>query len=162
MTFKEIQDLINLVAKTNMAEVKLKNGDFELIVRSADFSSGKNAPVAPVAPAQVAMAPAPIQMPAVPVVVEKAATQEDSKAEHYIEVKSPMVGTFYRSSGPDKPAFVQVGDTIHVGQKICIIEAMKLFNEIESEVSGKIIKMLLDDATPVEYDQALFLIDPAG
>lgn len=162
MTYKEIQDLINLVAKTNMAEVKLKSGDFELIVRSADFSSAKHAPSAPIAQPQAAIAPAPVHTPTATPVVEKLVSQEDAKAEHYIEVKSPMVGTFYRSSGPDKPAFVQVGDTIHVGQKICIIEAMKLFNEIESEVSGKIVKMLVGDATPVEYDQALFLIDPAG
>lgn len=166
MTNKEIQDLINLVAKTNLAEVKIKNGEFELVVRSKEFSTGKAPQMAPAA--QFAPAPPMTSVPAVshepvqtPVVAVPKPT-EPAPSSAYLEVKSPMVGTFYRSSGPDKPAFVQVGDVISKGQRICIIEAMKLFNEIESELSGKIVKVMVDDATPVEYDQVLFLVDPAG
>ncbi len=165
MTYKEIQDLINLVAKTNLAEIKLKNGDFELVVRSKEFSSGKGGQVSSVAPvASLAVAPVAVPTPEpVPAKVpEKVAEAASSSNPSYLEVKSPMVGTFYRSPGPDKPSFVQIGDVISKGQRICIIEAMKLFNEIESEVSGKIVKVLVDDASPVEYDQPLFLVDPAG
>lgn len=168
MTHKEIQELINLVAKTNLSEVKLINGDFKLIIRSKEFSSGKAVQVAAPAPApqpatQVAVTPPASAEPAISQVTEKAPPPTaPSTGGNYIEIKSPMVGTFYRASGPDKPAFVQVGDNVSKGQRICIIEAMKLFNEIESEVSGKIVKVLVDDSTPVEYDQPLFLVDPAG
>lgn len=168
MTHKEIQELINLVAKTNLSEVKLINGDFKLIIRSKEFSSGKAVQVVAPAPAsqpatQVAVAPPVSTEPAISTVTEKAVQPtEPTTGGNYIEIKSPMVGTFYRASGPDKPAFVQVGDNVSKGQRICIIEAMKLFNEIESEVSGKIVKVLVDDSTPVEYDQPLFLVDPAG
>jgi acetyl-CoA carboxylase biotin carboxyl carrier protein len=167
MTHKEIQDLINLVSKTNLAEVKLKNGDFELVIRSKEFGSGKMSAAMPVVQAQIAQPPV-TNMPTVsnapePVnQTEKSKPAETAVSNNYLEIKSPMVGTFYRSSGPDKPVFVQVGDQVSKGQRICIIEAMKLFNEIESEVSGKIVKVLVDDATPVEYDQPLFLVDPAG
>lgn len=167
MTHKEIQDLINLVAKTNLSEVKLKNGDFKLIIRSKDFSAGKASNVITTAPVAVPAAPA-VSVPVVsepvpaPVTEKVAPPAEPAAASKYLEIKSPMVGTFYRAPGPEKPAFVQVGDTVSKGQRICIIEAMKLFNEIESEVSGKIVKVLVDDSTPVEYDQPLFLVDPAG
>jgi len=175
MTYKEIQDLINLVAKSNLSEVKLKDGEFSLIIRSKDFGAYKAA-----APIHMTTSQ-PMNM-AQPMVdnsthLNKESTQQKSteapKEEvskpvdavpegKYIEFKSPMVGTFYRSAGPDKPAFAQVGDQVSKGQTVCIIEAMKLFNEIESEFNGKIVKVMVDDATPVEYDQVLFLIDPKG
>ena len=174
MTYKEIQDLINLVSKSNLSEIKLKDGEFELIIRTKDFASNKNMGMMQMAPQQVAMpqtSSEPASSPNKEAQAKKEAEttkEEGSKpAEsapqgNYIEFKSPMVGTFYRSSGPDKPPFVQVGDTISKGQPVCIIEAMKLFNEIESELNGKIVKVMVDDATPIEYDQVLFLIDPKG
>lgn len=161
MNIKEIQDLIKFVAKSGVNEVEIEQKDFKIVIKSDDKKGSAEkqilvqaaAPMAQAAPvaAQIA-APAP-EAPSAPVVAE-----ENS---NYITVKSPMIGTFYRSSSPDKPPFVAVGDTIKEGDAICIIEAMKLFNEIESEVSGKIIKFLVDDASPVEYDQPLFLVDPS-
>ena len=160
MNLNEIQDLIKLVSKSGLTEVEIEKKDFKLtikaekvrvadqpiIVQSTPVAAPViSSPIAAAAP-QVTEAPAPVS------------AQDDSKL---ITVKSPMIGTFYRSSGPDKDAFVSVGSTIQKGDKVCIIEAMKLFNEIESEVSGKIVKVLVDDASPVEYDQPLFLIDPA-
>lgn len=164
MNIKEIQDLIKFVAKTGVSEVEIEQKDFKLTIKSEDKSvreekqiivqaAAPAAPVAPVAaPAPVAAAPAAAPAPAAP-----AASEEDN----YITIKSPMIGTFYRSPGPDKDSFVNVGDTIGNGDTVCIIEAMKLFNEIESEVSGKIVKVLVDDSSPVEYDQPLFLVDPS-
>ncbi len=160
MNIKEIQDLIRFVAKSGVNEVEIEQKDFKLTIKTDSIHDSSKqifvqaaapapAPVAlPVAaPAPVAAAPAP----ATPVA-------DDSKL---ITVKSPMIGTFYRSSGPDKEPFVSVGQTISTGDALCIIEAMKLFNEIESEVSGKIVKVLVDDSSPVEYDQPLFLVEPA-
>lgn len=162
MNLNEIQDLIKFVAKSGVNEVEIEQKDFKIVIKAA----GKNTPVAQVVQ-QVPMA-MPVQQMAQPVapvtaqpaqpVTPAAKAEDDSK---YITVKSPMIGTFYRSPGPDKPSFVNVGDSIKVGDKICIIEAMKLFNEIEAEVSGKIVKVLVDDAKPVEYDQPLFLVEPA-
>lgn len=162
MNLNEIQDLIKFVAKSGVNEVEIEQKDFKIVIKAA----GKNNPVAQVVQ-QVPMA-MPVQQMAQPVApaVAQPATpatpavpaEDDSK---YITVKSPMIGTFYRSPGPDKASFVNVGDSIKVGDKICIIEAMKLFNEIESEVAGKIVKVLVDDAKPVEYDQPLFLVEPA-
>lgn len=162
MNLNEIQDLIKFVAKSGVNEVEIEQKDFKIVIKAA----GKNTPVAQVVQ-QVPMA-MPVQQvaqPAAPVAAQPATpvtpaakAEDDSK---YITVKSPMIGTFYRSPGPEKPSFVNVGDTIKVGDKICIIEAMKLFNEIESEVAGKIVKVLVDDAKPVEYDQPLFLVEPA-
>lgn len=156
MKLTEIQDLIKFVSKSGVNEVELETSDIKIVIRT-----GKTA--APVmyqqAPVQLAQAPAAVSevapaSPATPVTP----VNEDAK---YITIKSPMIGTFYRSAGPDKPAFVNVGDEIGVGKPVCIIEAMKLFNEIESEVKGKIVKVLVNDATPVEYDQPLFLVDPS-
>lgn len=170
MDTKEIHELIKLINKTNLAEFKMKNGDFELTIRTDSYGKGRvetmipvSAPItAPAHPAFAAPAAAPAApAPAAPEQAPDAAPKE-AKASNLIEVKSPMVGTFYRSPSPEKGPFVQVGDHIKPGDPVCIIEAMKLFNEIESEVSGKIVKVLVDDATPVEYDQALFLVDPAG
>jgi acetyl-CoA carboxylase biotin carboxyl carrier protein len=158
MNLNEIQDLIKFVSKSGVSEVEIAQKDFKIIIKAAQKAKGADQPVyvqatAPVAaPAPVAAAPVAPAAPAAPVATE------DSKL---ITIKSPMIGTFYRSSGPDKAAFANVGDSISQGSTICIIEAMKLFNEIESEVSGRIVKVLVDDASPVEYDQPLFLVEPA-
>ena len=161
MNLNEIQDLIKFVAKSGVSEVEIEQKDFKIIIKSEQKSKGADQPIfvqaaAPAMPvAAPVAAPSPVAAtPAAPV----AAANDDSK---YITIKSPMIGTFYRSSGPDKDAFVNVGDSISQGSTICIIEAMKLFNEIESEFSGRIVKVLVDDASPVEYDQPLFLVDPA-
>lgn len=171
MTTKEIQDLIKLVDKSALAEVKLKQGDFELSIRSQKYYDGKQretvsvyqtAPQHSMAPMH---APAPAPSSAEPVNIQQDLTPsgpEPSKNAGLVEVKSPMVGTFYRSASPDKPSYVQIGDVIEAGSVVCIIEAMKLFNEIETEVRGKVVKVLVDDASPVEYDQPLFLLDPKG
>ncbi|MEM9834916.1 MAG: acetyl-CoA carboxylase biotin carboxyl carrier protein [Bacteroidota bacterium] len=175
MNFKEIQELIKLIAKTELSEFKLKDGEFQLHVRGKDYAGTKESapsiinmttPAAtpayapPAAPAAAPAAPA-AAAPAPATPAPAAAAAPESTA-NYVEVKSPMIGTFYRSSSPDKDAYVKVGDTIKVGDTVCIIEAMKLFNEIESEVAGKIVKVMVEDAQPVEYDQVLFLVDPAG
>jgi acetyl-CoA carboxylase biotin carboxyl carrier protein len=159
MNLNEIQDLIKFVSKSGVSEVEIAQKDFKIVIKAAQKSKGADQPiyVQAAAPAPVAApAPAPLAPAAAPVATAPAA--DDSKL---ITIKSPMIGTFYRSSGPDKAAFANVGDSISQGSTICIIEAMKLFNEIESEVSGRIVKVLIDDASPVEYDQPLFLVEPA-
>ncbi|GAB5417489.1 MAG: acetyl-CoA carboxylase biotin carboxyl carrier protein [Crocinitomicaceae bacterium] len=165
MNIKEIQDLIKFVAKSGVNEVEIEQKDFKITIRSEEKSSKEERQIIVQAPAAapVAAAPAPAPAPAAaPAVAAPApaapAADEDSK---YVQIKSPMIGTFYRSSGPDKDAFVSVGDSISPDSTVCIIEAMKLFNDIEAEISGKIVKVLVDDATPVEYDQPLFLVDPS-
>ncbi|MCH7402074.1 acetyl-CoA carboxylase biotin carboxyl carrier protein [Belliella kenyensis] len=156
MKAKEIQDLIDFISNSGLAEVKIETEEFKLSIKKNSEAQYVAAP-APVAVAAPAPAPAPAaSTPAAPA----APAKEDTSK--YIEIKSPMIGTFYKTPNPDSPAFVNVGDTISSGQTVCIIEAMKLFNEIESEVSGKIVKILVENATPVEYDQPLFLVDPAG
>lgn len=160
MEIKEIQNLIRFVSKSNVAEVNLKLKDFEIkIVNNKEQSSvyipTAMAPQQPVAAAPAPQAPAPAPAAAPPA---KEATEEESK---YLTVKAPMIGTFYRSSAPDKDPFVKVGDKVGEGSVLCIIEAMKLFNEIESDVSGTIVKILVNDGDPIEYDQPLFLIDPS-
>lgn len=152
MNLNEIQDLIKFVAKSGVSEVEIEQKDFKIVIKAENKSKSVEQPVyiqAPQAVQQIAPAAAPI---------ETAPVNEES---NYLTIKSPMIGTFYRSAGPDKDAFVAVGQSIGKGDTICIIEAMKLFNEIESEISGKIVKVLVDDASPVEYDQPLFLVDPA-
>lgn len=161
MNLNEIQDLIKFVAKSGVSEVEIEQKDFKIIIKSEN-KKGNDQPIivqatAPAALPVAAPAPAPVAA-AAPAPAVPAASNDDSK---YITIKSPMIGTFYRSSGPDKEPFVSVGQSIGKGDTICIIEAMKLFNEIESELSGKIVKVLVDDASPVEYDQPLFLVDPA-
>ncbi|NQX85912.1 MAG: acetyl-CoA carboxylase biotin carboxyl carrier protein [Flavobacteriaceae bacterium] len=160
MDLKEIQNLIKFVAKSGASEVKLEMDDIKITIKTGSDSETtivQQVPVAAQAP-QVAMpaAPALVEAPAPAAAPEPAV--EDSK---YITVKSPIIGTFYRKPSPDKPLFVEVGQSIAEGDVLCIIEAMKLFNEIESEVSGKIVKILVDDSTPVEFDQPLFLVDPS-
>lgn len=163
MNLNEIQDLIKFVAKSGVTEVEIERKDFKITIK-AESKSNQQIVVQAAAPAALAPAPvAPVAAPA-PVAAAPAATTPTAPAAEeskYITIKSPMIGTFYRSSSPDKDPFVNVGDSISKGSTICIIEAMKLFNEIESEVSGKIVKVLVDDASPVEYDQPLFLVDPA-
>jgi acetyl-CoA carboxylase biotin carboxyl carrier protein len=163
MKLTEIQDLIKFVAKSGVSEVELQDKDFKIIIKTGN-QKGK-APEAFTAPMPM-MQQMPMQLvqqQAAPLeqragdAPKPASGKDESK---YITIKSPMIGTFYRQSGPDKPVFINVGDEIKPGKVICIIEAMKLFNEIESDISGRIVKMLVDDATPVEYDQPLFLVEP--
>ena len=156
MNLTQIQDLIKFVAKSGVSEVEIEQKDFKI---KAPRKEREVQIVTQAAPAPVALAPAPAPASGSPVEAAPApAPVADTK---YITVKAPMIGTFYRAAGPGKPIFVNVGDEIKPGKTICIIEAMKLFNEIESEVSGKIVKVLVDDAKPVEYDQPLFLVDPS-
>jgi len=160
MNLQEIQDLIKFVSKSGVSEVEIERKDFKIIIKSEQKGKEQiivQAAIPAAAPAAISAAPVAAAPAAAPA-VEAAPVSDDAK---YITVKSPMIGTFYRSAGPDKDAFVNVGQTIGKGDTLCIIEAMKLFNEIESEVSGKIVKVLVDDASPVEYDQPLFLVDPA-
>lgn len=167
MEFKQIQDLIRMISKSDVGEIRIKDGDFEIQIRSKEYvaavkskggvvsSQGMpySAPIQPVSISQT-----PLEAPA----ENKVAATKDVDESKLITIKSPMIGTFYRSPAPDKDVYVKVGDIIQPGDVLCIIEAMKLFNEIESEVTGKIVKMLAEDSSPVEYDQPLFLIDPTG
>ncbi|MFT4535434.1 MAG: acetyl-CoA carboxylase biotin carboxyl carrier protein [Saprospiraceae bacterium] len=162
MNYKEITDLIKLVNKTDLAEVKLKDNDFEISIRTSNFQ-GKSTQV--VQSSSAPMMQMPAAAPAAPTATPPGnATKSEPAAEStegLLEVKSPIVGTFYRSASPDKPVYAKVGDSIEKGDTVCIVEAMKLFNEIESEVSGTIVKVMVEDAAPVEYDQVLFLVDPS-
>ncbi len=165
MNNKELHELIKLIDKSDLAEFQLKRENFSVTIRSKDFFKGKGQQVVSMmsgasAPAQQA---APVQAaPAANNATSETKSEEVTEtSSKYTEFKSPMVGTFYRKPSPDKEVFAKVGDTIKKGDVVCIIEAMKLFNEIESEISGTIVKILIDDQTPVEYDQPLFLIDPA-
>jgi acetyl-CoA carboxylase biotin carboxyl carrier protein len=160
MDLKEIQNLIKFVSNSGVAEVKLETGDIKITIRTTlegnapDITYVQQAPMqqaiaAPAVPAPVAAAPATPVAPA---------ADDNSK---YVTIKSPMIGTFYRKPSPDKPVFVEVGSSIGKGDVLCVVEAMKLFNEIEAEISGKIVKILVDDMSPVEFDQPLFLVDPS-
>jgi acetyl-CoA carboxylase biotin carboxyl carrier protein len=155
MDLKEIQALIKFVSTAGVDEVEINQKDFKLLIKKnpAQFTTAQYTPVAvqtaPMAVAASAAAPA------------VAAPVAEAKADNLITIKSPMVGTFYRTPNPESPVFVNVGDDVKPGKVVCIIEAMKLFNKIESEISGKIVKILVDNATPVEYDQPLFLVEPA-
>lgn len=169
MNYKEITDLIKLVNRTDLSEFKLKNKDVEISIRTSNFQ-GKNTQVvqagaAPMiqmpTPPPAAPAAAPAEAPAKAAASAAPAKKEAEKQENLLEIKSPIVGTFYRSGAPDKPPYVKPGDTVAKGDCVCIVEAMKLFNEIESEVSGTIVKVMVEDAAPVEYDQVLFLVDPS-
>jgi acetyl-CoA carboxylase biotin carboxyl carrier protein len=158
MDIKEIQELIKFVAKSGVSEVSIDRKDFKITIKAqSNMQTIVNATV----PAATAVQALPMTTSAAPApsAASTAATPV-AEASNLITIKSPMIGTFYRSSSPDKPSFVNVGDEVKAGQVVCIIEAMKLFNEIESEISGKIVKVLVDNATPVEYDQPLFLVEP--
>jgi len=162
MNLKEIQNLIKFVAKSGATEVKLEMNDVKITIRTGESHVKGETTIIQQVPTMAPIIPQAIVQPqagiASPVETEASSANEDAK---YITVKSPIIGTFYRKSSPDLPSLVEVGDNIKEGDVLCIIEAMKLFNEIESEVTGKIIKVLVDDATPVEFDQPLFLVDPS-
>jgi acetyl-CoA carboxylase biotin carboxyl carrier protein len=151
MELKEIKELIKLVSETGVSEVEIERGDFKIAIKKIEEKVFVQNTATVMQPQMMMAAPASTASPAIPV------------AEHtsnLITIKSPMIGTFYKSSTPDKPAFIGIGDEIKPGKVLCIIEAMKLFNEIESEISGRIVKVLVENASPVEYDQPLFLVEP--
>lgn len=166
MNFKEIQELIKIIADSNLMEFKMKNKDLDIHIRTDKYQKNitqqvVSAPqVVPVTPASMPVSPsaAPADK-SVPVASAPKAEEPKASQSNLLEIKSPIVGTFYRSPGPDKPPFTKVGDKVNQGDVVCIIEAMKLFNEIESEVSGTIVKVCVEDAAPVEYDQVLFLVE---
>jgi acetyl-CoA carboxylase biotin carboxyl carrier protein len=158
MDIREIQNLIKFVAKSGATEVKLEMDDFKITIKTTTEGTESTTTYVQQMPMQAAPQMAAPQAVAAPVVTDAPAADDSAK---YITVKSPIIGTFYRKPAPDKPMFVEVGSTIGKGDVLCVIEAMKLFNEIESEVSGKIVKILVDDSSPVEFDQPLFLVDPS-
>jgi acetyl-CoA carboxylase biotin carboxyl carrier protein len=157
MDIKQIQDLIRFVSKSGVNEVSIEQESFKITIKTNQAPTFVTASVPTALPAQPTALPVGAPEPAPVATAAETAAADTSK---YITVKSPMIGTFYRSASPEKPFFVNVGDEISTGGVICIIEAMKLFNEIESEVSGRIVKVLVDNASPVEYDQPLFLVEP--
>lgn len=155
MDIKQIQELVKLINKSNIGELSIEENDFKITIRQKkEPAQHLTTPVQQLPPQQIP----PISTLPQPQVTKPEAS--NSKTENLLTIKSPMIGTFYRQAGPGKPIFVNVGDEIAVGQVVCIIEAMKLFNEIESEVSGRISKVLVEDASPVEFDQPLFLVEP--
>ena len=178
--YKEITKLIKLISDSNLSEFKMKDGDLEVSIRTDKHVSLKqqqlmakqpvtqapqSAPAAPAPPSPSSPPNSPSTNPSQAdggTSSSSDSKEESDEQEDLLEVKSPIVGTFYRSSSPDKPPYAKVGDEVEVGDVVCIVEAMKLFNEIESEIAGKVVKVLVEDATPVEYDQALFLVDPKG
>jgi acetyl-CoA carboxylase biotin carboxyl carrier protein len=170
MKFEQIKELIKMLQETNISEFKYETSELNLSIRTKDFHKVKEVMVQPTMYQGATMMSPQVQAPQntapasnEPVVEVKAEApkEEAPKAEvKYIEVKSPMVGTFYRSSSPDKPVYVKVGDTINPESVVCLIEAMKLFNDVKAEVSGRIVKVMVEDASPVEYEQVLFLVEP--
>jgi acetyl-CoA carboxylase biotin carboxyl carrier protein len=170
MEYKEIQSLIKLIDSTNLTEFKMKEGEFEIMIRTKDYFKLTKSMSAQVTSVPVVHSAAPV--PVVTNETESPVSQEEVKAaapaapattesndKKILDVKSPIVGTFYRSPSPDKGPYVKIGDHIDAGSIVCIVEAMKLFNEIESEVSGKLIEIMVEDSTPVEYDQVLFRVE---
>jgi acetyl-CoA carboxylase biotin carboxyl carrier protein len=152
MDIKQIQDLIKFVHKSGVNEVSIEENDFKITIKTNQAPTVVTASIPAAAP--VAAAPAPVAAsPAAP-------APASSESDNYLTIKSPMIGTFYRSASPDKPSFVNVGDEIKAGQVLCVVEAMKLFNEIEAEISGRIVKVLVDNASPIEFDQPLFVVEP--
>ncbi len=165
MDFKQIQELIKMINKSNIGEVTIEEKGFRVTIKQKEDPVQQVIATAPSpvsyqpAPQQQAPSAAPSANPAAPAADKPKAAE--TSTENYVTIKSPMIGTFYRSPAPGKPVFVEVGDEVTQGKPVCIIEAMKLFNEIESEVKGRIVKILVEDASPVEYDQPLFLVEPA-
>jgi acetyl-CoA carboxylase biotin carboxyl carrier protein len=157
MDIKQIQELVKLINKTSIGEITIEEDGKKITIKQ------KNDPVQQIvaAPSAPVYAAAPTAAPVAAATSPSAPTTTTATNDNYITIKSPMIGTFYRQAGPGKPNFINVGDEVAPGKVVCIIEAMKLFNEIESELKGKIVKVLVDDASPVEYDQPLFLVDPA-
>ncbi len=162
MDFKQIQELIRLINKSNIGEITVEEKGFKITIRQKQETIQQV--LAPPVYAAQPIAAQPALSPAAPgtaaTSADKTKAAAESTASNLITIKSPMIGTFYRRASPDKPLFVEVGDEITPGKVVCIIEAMKLFNEIESEISGKVVKVLADDASPVEYDQPLYLVEP--
>jgi acetyl-CoA carboxylase biotin carboxyl carrier protein len=165
MDFKQIQELIKMINKSNIGELTIEQKDFKVTIKQKEehITQVLSAASSSYGPPQPAIAAAPPQHLSIPA---NASSNEKPKAAEVtpstlLTIKSPMIGTFYRKASPDKPNFVEPGDEVTQGKVVCIIEAMKLFNEIESEISGKIVKVLVEDASPVEYDQPLFLVEPA-
>jgi acetyl-CoA carboxylase biotin carboxyl carrier protein len=163
MNLEEIKDLIKLVSKTGIGKVQIESEGFKVTIKGGSTNSGEQQIIvqAPTQPYVAAPVAAPVVAAPVATATPVAPVSTESDESKYVTIKSPMIGTFYRTPGPDKDNFVNVGSNIQPGDKLCIIEAMKTFNEIEAEISGKIIKVLVDNATPVDYDQPLFLVDPA-
>jgi acetyl-CoA carboxylase biotin carboxyl carrier protein len=159
MDLKEIQNLIKFVSNSGVAEVKLETGDVKITIRTTVEGNSPDITYVQQAPMQQAMA-APVAAPPLAAAPVAAAPAADDNSK-YVTIKSPMIGTFYRKPSPDKPVFVEVGTSIQKGDVLCVVEAMKLFNEIEAEITGKIVKILVDDMSPVEFDQPLFLVDPS-
>ncbi len=165
MDFKQIQELIKIVNKSSIGELSIEEGEFKITIKQKEeptqmFTAVSAQPMQNYMPQQAMLAPQPsTSLPASDGGSEKLSAPP-KQADNLITIKSPMIGTFYRSAGPDKPVFVNIGDEITAGKTVCIIEAMKLFNEIESDIKGTIVKVLVDDASPVEYDQPLFLVEP--
>ncbi len=161
MDIKQIQELVKLINKTNIGEITIEEEGVKITVKQKKdpvqhIIAGGGSPTYAAAPASTAPA-----APAAPAATPVEAKPAEPKADNLVTIKSPMIGTFYRQAGPGKPILASVGDDVTAGKVVCIIEAMKLFNEIESEVKGKIVKVLVEDASPVEYDQPLFLVDPS-
>ena len=162
MNFKQIQQLIKFVSKTDVNEVTIENKDFKINIKGRTFSNETAQPlIQQTLPSPQIQSPVivPEPTPAVQTPTESSTTDLDSS--NLVTIKSPIIGTFYRKPSPEKDVFIEVGDTVREGDVLCVVEAMKLFNEIESEVSGKIVKILVDDSSPVEFDQPLFLVEPA-
>jgi acetyl-CoA carboxylase biotin carboxyl carrier protein len=164
MDLKQIQELIKMVNKSNLSEVSIEEKDFKITIKQKEeviqqtvISAGYPSNMIPA----MSTAPAPAAIPAATPAAPPPAAKPAEDNSKYVTIKSPMIGTFYRKPSPDKPVFAEVGDEVTPGKVVCIIEAMKLFNEIESEIKGKIVKVLVDDHSPVEYDQPLFLVDPS-
>jgi acetyl-CoA carboxylase biotin carboxyl carrier protein len=159
MDLKEIQNLIKFVANSGVAEVKLEMDDVKITIKTT--VEGNNTEATYIQQIPAAAAPVAIPQQVAPVIATPVAETKTEEKSNLITIKSPIIGTFYRKPSPDKPMFTEVGATVSKGDVLCVIEAMKLFNEIESEVSGKIVKILVDDMSPVEFDQPLFLVDPS-
>ena len=156
MDIKQIQELVKLVNKSNIGELSIEKSDFKITIKQKKEPAQHFGSSFQQVPQQQTLPSTSSPLPAI-----KSQDVSNVKVENLLTIKSPMIGTFYRQSGPGKPIFVNIGDEVEVGQVVCIIEAMKLFNEIESEVSGRIVKVLVEDASPVEFDQPLFLVEPA-
>ena len=169
LDIKEIQELIKFVAKSGVSEVNLEIGEMKISIKTPPKKGkGQIETVVQQIPVAAAPAIAPVTVQSPPIVAaapevasETTVASSDTDDSKYVTIKSPMIGTFYRKPSPDKDPFVNVGDEVNVGTVVCVVEAMKLFNEIESEISGKIIKVLVEDMSPIEYDQPLFLVDPS-
>jgi acetyl-CoA carboxylase biotin carboxyl carrier protein len=161
MDIKEIQNLIKFVAKSGASEVKLEMGDIKITIKTGGEDSKGETTYIQQVPVQQHQPQQPVQTQQPAETTQPKSETAVNEEDKYVIIKSPIIGTFYRKPSPDKPTFVEVGSSIKVGDPLCVIEAMKLFNEIESEVSGKIVKVLVDDSSPVEFDQPLFLIDPS-